>query len=131
MLEIEETRNQPYFKFHTADRDNKWKDPSGDPAFRRMTGDGTVPFAGAVPKFLPYESLICLTPDDFGFWEIADKAALQVGGFHGILPNMDVLHRTIVRFFTGRADRHGNTWGRAAPGAEENWNPPLPLEQKR
>lgn len=130
-LEIEETRNQPYFKFHTADRDNKWNDPSGGPALRRMTGDGTVPLAGAIPGFLPYESLVCLTPDDFGFWEIADKAALRVGGFHGILPNMDVLHRTIVRFFTGRSDRHGNTWGRAAPGAEENWNPPLPLEQKR
>ena len=85
-----------------------------------------MPFEGAVPKFLPYKSLVCLTPDDYGYWEIADKLATKAGGFHGILPNMNVIHRLIVRHFTGRRDYHGNTWGRPAPSvAPTDWDPPL------
>jgi hypothetical protein len=39
---------------------------------------------------------------------------------------MDMLHRLIVRHFTGRPDRHGNTWGRPAPGVlADQWSPPL------
>ena len=92
-----------------------------------MTGDGTVPFAGAVPRFLPYESLVCVRPQDFGYWEIWDRATTEIGGFHGILPNMNMLHRLIVRHLTGRPDRHGNTWGRPPPGVTaEAWDPPVP-----
>jgi hypothetical protein len=39
---------------------------------------------------------------------------------------MDMLHRLIVRHFTGRPDPRGNTWGRPAPGvAPEQWRPPV------
>ncbi len=38
---------------------------------------------------------------------------------------MNVIHRLIVRHFTGRRDRHDNTWGRPAPGVGSDWNPPL------
>jgi hypothetical protein len=48
----------------------------------------------------------------------------RLAGFHGILPNMNMLHRLIVRHLTGRPDRHGNTWGRRAPGAAR-WDPPI------
>jgi hypothetical protein len=52
-----------------------------------------------------------------------------VAGFHGILPNMDMLHRLIVRHFTGRVDSRGNTWGRPVPGVKR-WQPPMPLRRK-
>ena len=97
-----------------------------------MTGDGTVPFRGALPKFLPRESLVCVTPDDFGYWEIQDKLTTKLAGFHGILPNMNMLHRLIVIHFTDRKDVHGNIWGRRAPGVpKDSWKPPIPgLEDK-
>jgi hypothetical protein len=94
-----------------------------------MTGDGTVPFEGAIPKFLGEENIVCVTPDDYGYWEIEDKALTKIGGFHGILPNMNMVHRLIVRFFTGKPDKHENTWGRRIPGVT-NWQPPLKLTEK-
>lgn len=110
------------FRFHNKDRDNGW----GKDAF---TGDGTVPFSGAVPPFLAVNNLVCVTPDDFGYWEVQDRLTASVAGFHGILPNMDMLHRLIVRHFTGAPDPHQNTWGRPAPGVT-NWQPPMPLRPK-
>ena len=79
------------------------------------TGDGTVPLLGALSRFIPPERVVCISPDDYGYWEIQDKATSKLAGFHGILPNMNMLHRLIVRFFTGRPDEHGNTWGRRPP----------------
>jgi pimeloyl-ACP methyl ester carboxylesterase len=125
-LNIELKGGKPDFAFRTSDRKNNWgkQDPE-------LTGDGTVPFRGALPKFLPREKLVCVTPDDFGYWEVQDRLMTQVGGFHGILPNMDMLHRLIVGFLTSRKDRHGNIWGHRAPGvakkgsgAPNAWNPP-------
>ena len=93
---------------------------------RLETGDGTVPLRGALPHFLPMNRIVCVQPRDFGYWEIADKAALVLGGFHGILPNMDMLHRMLVRFFKDRADPYQNTWGMPVPGvSEDEWAPPL------
>jgi hypothetical protein len=94
-----------------------------------LTGDGTVPFEGAVPSFLKEENLVCVTPDDYGYWELQDRAMTKIAGFHGILPNMNMLHRMIVRFFTNRSDYHKNTWGRRAPGVAR-WNPPIQLREK-
>lgn len=115
----------PDFAFQSSDRDDKWDDPN--PAQRRLTGDGTVPFEGAIPKFLEIQNLVCVTPDDYGYWEVQDRALTSVSGFHGILPNMDMLHRLIVAHFTGRADTHGNIWGRPAPGVTTDaWKPAVP-----
>jgi pimeloyl-ACP methyl ester carboxylesterase len=119
----------PDFKFYTEDRANKWDE--NDNKLRIQTGDGTVPFEGAVPNFLKLENLVCITPDDFGYWEIQDKLLAKAAGFHGVLPNMNMLHRLIVRHLTGRQDLHGNTWGHGAPGVSEaNWQPPLALFYK-
>ncbi|MBC7785295.1 MAG: hypothetical protein H7144_15790 [Burkholderiales bacterium] len=109
---------KPEFKLQSSDRANLWKPtpPTAGEDDRYLTGDGTVPFEGAVPAFLARENLVCVTPDDYGYWEIQDRIVTQFGGFHGIMPNMDMLHRLIVRHFTGASDRHGNTWGRRAPG---------------
>lgn len=123
-LKISRIGRSPNFELHPNDRENKWN--SNDETERRFTGDGTVPFEGAVPKFLKEENLVCVTPDDFGYWEIQDRALTKIAGFHGILPNMNMLHRLIVRFLKDKSDPRGNTWGRPAPGiTKENWDPPL------
>ena len=69
---------------------------------RRRTGDGRVPFEGAVPQFLTEENLVCVTPDDSGYWEVQDR---MLSGFHGILPNMDMLHRMVAAHLSGREAR--------------------------
>jgi len=115
---------KPDFAFNGADRQNDW-DLAEPDRNRELTGDGTVPFRGAIPKFLPREKLVCVTPDDFGYWEVQDRLTASIAGFHGILPNMDMLHRLIVAFLTARKDKHGNIWGRRAPGvAAAAWDPP-------
>ncbi len=127
-LRIEKPGGQPEFALRGKDRTNEWDD--SDPIKKRMTGDGTVPFEGAVPKFLKEDNLVCVTPDDYGYWEIQDRALSKAAGFHGILPNMNMLHRLIVRFLTGRLDKRRNTWGRRAPGVKD-WQPPLKLKEEK
>jgi pimeloyl-ACP methyl ester carboxylesterase len=116
---------EPKFHLESKDRLNNWEKKKD----RARTGDGTVPFCGAVPKFLSKDNLVCVSPDDFGYWELADKGLTRVAGFHGILPNMNMVHRLIARFIKGTDDNYGNTWGRKAPGANA-WKPPLPLREK-
>jgi hypothetical protein len=122
-LSIQINWGKPDFNFQTSDRQNEWGKPP--PAIAELTGDGTVPFRGALPRFLSREKLVCVSPDDFGYWEVQDRLVTSVAGFHGILPNMDMLHRLIVAFLTDRKDKHGNIWGRRPPGVEKNdWDPP-------
>ena len=116
------TGDKPEFAFNSEDRDDLWS--SSSQAERRLTGDGTVPFEGALPPFLKPENLVLVTPDDFGYWEIQDRLLTKAAGFHGMIPTMNMVHRLIVRFFKGAEDRYGNTWGRRAPGVAR-WNPPL------
>lgn len=118
----------PDFDLQKGDRTNDWE--NANPTEKRHTGDGTVPFAGAIPPFLNEDNLVLVTPDDYGYWEVRDKIFTKASGFHGILPNMNMLHRMIVRFFTGKPDKRNNTWGRKAPGVQQ-WNPPLRLEEKK
>jgi hypothetical protein len=128
-MTIDASGGDPVFRLASADRRDGWNE--GNPVARRLTGDGTIHFKGAVPAFLPYESLICVTPEDYGYWEIRDRATTEIGGFHGILPNMNMLHHLLVRFFTGAGDPIGNTWGRPPPGvAPSDWRPPLALRPK-
>ena len=127
-LNIIKKNGKAGFEIRSEDRDDKWKDKNQ--AVRRLTGDGTVPYEGAVPPFLKEENLICVTPDDYGYWEVKDKALSAVGGFHGILPNMNMIHRLIVRFLKDLDDPRGNTWGSKAPGVDK-WSPPLKLEEKK
>lgn len=115
------------FELSKDDRKNEWE--SKKTSSRIFTGDGTVPFKGAIPKFLKEDNLICVTPDDYGYWEIEDRAISKIAGFHGILPNMNMLHRLIVRFLKDLEDTRGNTWGRRAPGVK-TWRPPINLWEK-
>jgi len=107
----------PEFRFDPAN-DLK-NDPGTD-----LTGDGTVPLLGALPTFLPREMVVCVTPDDFDFWEGLDIILMKAGGgFHGLMPTMDMIHRLIVNFF--RPGTRGDYWGQPAPGiADADWAPP-------
>lgn len=130
-LRITKTRRGPAFDLGADYRLNEWKNQA-DPARRRLTGDGTVPFESAVPPFLETANLVCVTPEDYGYWEVQDRLFSGVAGFHSILANMDMLHRLIVRHFTGSPDPRGNTWGWPAPGvADEQWQPPMKLRNKQ
>ena len=117
----------PRFDLRSAERCNDWdSDVKGE---RRSTGDGTVPLAGAIPPFLDESRLVCVTPGDFGYWEIRDRTLAAVAGFHGLLPKMNMLHRLILRFLLDRGDPYGSTWGRRVPGAT-GWDPPLALRER-
>ena len=129
-LPIRNRDGEPVFVLRSADRENRWKScrcPAGRDWEQGLTGDGTVPFEGTVPKFLSRENVVCVTPQDFGYWEIGDRLLDRAAGFHGILPNMNMLHRLIVRHFTKATDPHGATWGHPVPGVTPDaWRPALP-----
>ncbi len=128
-IRVNEIDNVPNFVLSSDDRKNEWNAETNTES--ELTGDGTVPFEGAVPKFLRIENLVCVSPDDFGYWELADRALTKLAGFHGILPNMNMLHRLIVRFIKDLPDPRGNTWGRPAPGVTDvDWDSPLKLRNK-
>jgi hypothetical protein len=47
------------------------------------------------------------------------------------LPNTNMLHRLIVRFFSDRSDNRKTTWGRPAPEIDKKeWDPPLKLRHR-
>ena len=120
----------PRFDLRSDERRNHWDSDDTDSATRRQTGDGTVPLAGAVPPFLDESRLVCVTPGDFGYWELRDRVLSGLAGFHGLIPKMNMLHRLILRFLLDKDDSYGNTWGRPLPGVTE-WDPPLkPLKPK-
>ncbi len=126
-LKVTNTSGAPSFVLRSSDRLDLWEKES-DPQKRRLTGDGTVPFESAIPPFLKPENVVCVSPDDFGYWEVQDRLLAKASSFHGILPNMDMLHRLIVRHLTGATDKHGSTWGRCAPGVTaDTWEPPFGL----
>ncbi len=89
-----------------------YPDPKGD------TGDGTVPFPAACPPFLARENLVCVTPDDFSFWEIKDKALAKLAGFHAFLPTMNLVQRLTIKFL--RPAFSGDVWARPAPGVRKD-----------
>ena len=130
-MRITKSERGPMFDLSSKYRLNLWRNNPAQPEEWRLTGDGTVPFEAALPNFLGLENIVCVTPEDYGYWEVQDRLVSNVAGFHAILCNMDMLHRMIVRHFTGRPDIGGNTWGYPAPGiTPEEWKPPVPLRAK-
>ena len=125
----------PIYDLNSDDRLDEWKpgippegfDPSAE-ANRTLTGDTTVPFSGAIPG--------CLKVENLGYWELQDRTTANLAGFHGILPNMNMLHRLIATHFKRKtkdqSDKYGNIWGRPAPGVTEKaWDPALPNLQAK
>ena len=131
-LKVALRNGKPEFAFRREDRKNHWGDKDASHEERRLTGDETVAFEGAIPPFLPYHSLLCVTPDDYGDWEFSGRAAMWLGGFHGTLPKMNLVHRLVMRQFAGRSNRHGETWAWPPPGiGYGEWDPPLSNLKKR
>lgn len=128
-MQIQSDGGKPRYNLCSDHRKNEWNTKDATSEQRKQTGDGTVPFDGAIPGFLELENLVCVTPDDFGYWELQDKAMAALGGFHGILPNMDMLHRLLTNHFKipkgdSTVIRSDNIWGRPAPSVtKENWKP--------
>ncbi len=121
-LKITEKGGTPFFELTSDDRCNKWDE--ADAVAREDTGDGTVPFKGAVPTFLERRHVVCVRPDDFGYWELKDKALLQFAGFHALLPGLNLGHRLVVSHLRGKATK--GVWARSAPGVSEaEWAPPI------
>jgi pimeloyl-ACP methyl ester carboxylesterase len=100
---------------------------SAHPTSRR-TGDGTVPLFGALAPFLPESQLVCVTEEDFGFWEMRDRLLAEVGGFHGLLPAINLVQNLVVRHL--RPGFRGPVHGRRVPGAA-SWRPPIEKLQER
>ncbi len=115
---------RPMFDFDDDNRKDDWSSNPGSVD----TGDGTVPFEGAVPLFLERNSIVCVSPSDFGYWELGDRALSlrMLAGFHGTLPKMNLLHRMIPNFLMSRPAGK-NVWGRRPPGLGPNqeWKPPI------
>jgi len=119
------TGRNPDFVIDKSDVADLWE-TGPDTDARYCTGDGTVPLHGAVPPFLPRNAVVCVSPDDFETFELQDRATAHLAGFHGIMPNMNMLIRLVVRFLRQGTDRRGNTWGRPLPEVTPaQWTPPL------
>lgn len=112
----------PMFELADTEVQNEWSNP--DPRRRVDTGDNTVPYLGARAKFIPVEQVVCVTPQDFGLWEIRDRL-LELGGLHSALPNMNLVQRLVVSHLRGAA--YGDVWGRCAPDLPDpsGWDPPI------
>jgi hypothetical protein len=97
-------------------------------AARRFTfevsknGDGTVPLAGAVPRWANKQRVVVVTRDEFGPFEIADRVIRSLAGFHAVLPLVNVVQRWVISFLKGRP--HGTLFGRSLPEIE-TWTPPI------
>lgn len=99
---------------------NEYDHDTGD---RTRTGDGTVPYFGARCAFVPTEEVICVSPDDFSFFEFKDKV-ISLLGFHSAIPNMNVVQRMVIAHLKGRPIRKGG--GRPSPEiARDRWDPPI------
>jgi pimeloyl-ACP methyl ester carboxylesterase len=122
-LPIRSSRGKPYFDLHARDRANEWSNP--DDELRVRTGDGTVPFLGALPSFLPLQRLVCLRPRDFGYWEVRDRLLRHIAGFHGTLPMMNLVHRLAAAFLLDEPRRRGIGGWRPPGVSTAEWDPPL------
>lgn len=121
-LRITRVRGNPRFDLRSADRKNEWGKKGSD---WTQTGDGTVPYEGARSGFIPVEKMVCLSPDEFGYWEIKDRVLEKVAGFHGMLPNMNLAQRLIVAHLKNESGR--GLRGRRPPDLPPGvaWAPPL------
>ena len=120
-IEVRNDDGEPRFGINTATPRDLWLDDRQP----FDTGDGTVPLRGSLPPFLEPTSVVCVAPGDFLRREVRDRMVTRFSGFHGQIPNMNLVHRMIVRFLTEAEDRYESPRGRPLPGIEEeSWRPP-------
>lgn len=135
-MRVEMRNTGPFFDLRARERKNGWPTPVTGPdgvvtAHPWDTGDGTVPYRGARAAFVDTASVVALSPGDFGYWELRDRALSATVGLHGMLPAMNVVQKLIVAFLKGAAGEpgtaHEGIWGRPPPDLEpdQEWAPPI------
>lgn len=118
-LTVQKNRRGPWF---VIDEDQFVNELTSDDPKSRRTGDGAVPLAAALPPFLPDSRLVCMTKNDLGALELRDKLLVEVGGFHGLLPRLNIVQRLVTRHLN--PEYRGRVWGHRVPGSR-TWNPPI------
>ena len=88
-MRIEVRNGSPWFVLD----DPGMADDQPLPSWR--TGDGTVPYSGALPNFPTTQ--VVYTRDDFGLLELREKLMDGFAALHGILPNMNKLQTRLVQ----------------------------------
>lgn len=109
---------KPRFEISTSDMIDNFGSVPGS----ALTGDGTVPFLGACNAFVSADRYVCISPQDFGLFELGDRAANLAVGLHGMLPRMSVVQQLVVSHFTQTI--RPRAFGRRAPGVA-SWQPPI------
>lgn len=94
--------------------------PAIDGLYR--TGDGTVPLNGALPPFLDPSHVVCVSESDLGLLELRDRLLGKLGGFHGLLPAVNLVQHLTTKHL--KPDFKGPVWGRRIPGSP-SWQPPI------
>lgn len=130
-LRVVDRDDGPFFDLRSLDRLNGY--PDGEQGAARWdTGDGTVPYWAALPPFLEKNRLIGVADDDFGYWELANRALERWGAnLHGMLPAMNRVIKLCAAFLKADAGKkgraHAGIRGRRAPdlAPDERWNPPI------
>jgi hypothetical protein len=113
--------------FNLSDEVNHYNETDIKDTAAVQTGDGTVPFLGAQSGFIPPQQIICVTSDDYEFFEIKDRILDHIG-LHANLPNMNLVQRLVTSHLLGR--KQGNLGGRPGPGISmADWDPPIPKER--
>ena len=118
-LKVDPSSGQPRFLIEEEQFVNELS--RGNPKSMR-TGDGTVPLAGAIPPFLPASRLVCVSDKDLEILEFRDRLLAGLGGFHGLLPGVNLVQRLVTRHLC--PGYGGKVWGRRLPGLR-SWNPPI------
>jgi len=129
-------RQGPWFDLTSLHRKNGYPMPQIEggtvTAGLTDTGDGTVPYWAAVPSFLDPGKLVCVSSDDFGYWELADRLIGWKTNLHSMLPAMNRVIKLSAAFLQsdeGRKARgHPGIRGRRAPGclaSGQSWDPPF------
>jgi pimeloyl-ACP methyl ester carboxylesterase len=135
-MQIENRNGGPFYVLRSLGRRNGYPEPQIDAqgnvtAALHDTGDGTVPYWAASPPFLVPESLIAVSDDDFGYWELRDRALERFTNLHGLMPSMNRVIKLTAAFLKaekgekGRA--HDGIRGRRAPDVppQAKWDPPI------
>ena len=97
------------------------------------TGDGTVPYWAADPPFIESCRLVCVSPEDFGYWELRDRfLGRYLSNLHGMLPAMNLVIKLSVAFLSSeqgqKAKGYPGIRGRRAPHClkrGQDWDPPF------
>jgi pimeloyl-ACP methyl ester carboxylesterase len=118
-MTVRQKNGQPRFEI---DEDQYVNELGNGDRTSLRTGDGTVPLTAAIPAFLPRSGLVCVTEDDLALFELRDRFLVEVGGFHGLLPRVNLVQRLVAKHLQPKYA--GETWGRRLPGVS-SWRPPI------